>query len=363
MKKFLCVALSSLLCVSALALAACGEEEQPPAPSEETPPESTAVVYPSDPIFSSLAEDRSTKAQYKAHDPVIVEAKDEFGSIFYAFSTDNDGGYGVQVRKSYNAAIWEQLDPAIEGYTAKMSDDSVKQMFRSASTSFHLYDVYRWISRGADWGNGCWTLWAPDVVPAAGNTSLAVDGGWWMYSCWTTGFGSMRSVIFKLNAENIEGPYTFDKVIVRDADETGKGGGINEIDPSIYYSADGSRMFMSYGSFGVGFGVIELDPATGLRKNANEADTVAGKKMVTASGFDAEGSSVAYYERDVYTGDIANEPYDETKWEKQGKYIMMASDGALSYNYVMRTWESDTPDGPFTSSRGGAGFQVAGNWT
>lgn len=362
--RFACFALSALMGLSVCGLAACGEtknddenKKDPDTPIVNPDDGEDKVVYPNDPYFLSLSEDKDTKASFKAHDPVMVEAMDADGyPMYYAFSTDNDGGYGVQVRSSFDMSTWEFEGPAIEGFTANMSETAVQNLYRQSS--FHLHDVYTWISSDSKFD--CWTLWAPDVVPAAGNTDLSEDGGWWMYSCWTTGFGSSRSIIFKLNAENVKGPYTFDTVIVRD--NPGGDGNLNEIDPSIYYSADKSRMFMSYGSFFGGFGVIELDPSTGRRLN-NEEDTVAGKKMVTASGFDAEGSSVAYYERDVYTGDIASEEYNESKWEKQGKYIMMASDGALSYNYVMRTWESDTPDGPFNSGRGGYGFQVAGNWT
>lgn len=346
----------------------------------------TGVEYPKDPKFVSLADDSNEnksstyKSSYKAHDPVAVEARyvsssGKLASRYYAFSTDNDGGYGVQVRSSYDFSVWDFEGVAIEGFAngangVVRSNGEAKALY--SDSNFHLNPIYEWIKQGSEWNDSTtgtdanpvsWTLWAPDVVPAADNPDAMEDGHWWMYSCWTTKFGSMRSIIFKLNANNVKGPYTFDTVIVRDADTTGEGGGINEIDPSIYYSNDGTRMFMSYGSYGDGFGVIELDPQTGHRKNATEADTVAGKAMVTDNGFNAEGSSVAYYERDVYTGNIATEEYDASKWEKQGKYIMMGSDGNLSTNYVMRTWESDTPDGPFTSDRGGAGFQVGGNWS
>lgn len=66
---------------------------------------------------------------------------------------------------------------------------------------------------------------------------------------------------------------------------------------------------------------------------------------------------------DVYTGDIGAEAEDASKWEKQGKYYMMASDGALAFNYSMRTWTSDQPDEGFDSLRGASGLQIGGNWT
>ena len=42
---------------------------------------------------------------------------------------------------------------------------------------------------------------------------------------------------------------------------------------------------------------------------------------------------------------------------------MMGSWGALAYNYNMRVWTSDTPNGTFTSERGSSGLQVSGTWT
>ena len=43
-----------------------------------------------------------------------------------------------------------------------------------------LQKVYDLLSEDVNWNDSCWTLWAPDVVPAAG-------GGWWLWE--TRGFG------------------------------------------------------------------------------------------------------------------------------------------------------------------------------
>ena len=134
---------------------------------------------------------------------------------------------------------------------------------------------------------------------------------------------------------------------------------MNEIDPSVFYGTDG-KMYLSYGSYFGGFGILELDASTGLRPAGTDVTTPGTK---TVSNVNAEGSAVNYHTVKVYKGDIAAEDYDESKWEDQSKYYMMGSYGALAYNYNMRVWTSDTPDGTYTSERGTSGLQVSGTWT
>lgn len=366
-KKAFCLALASVLVLSVGALGACNEDETPdtPDPVEDTNKAVMPVEY-LDTIYENNARTESGEGMNSTHDPVIVEAKKDGKSVYYAFSTDNDQ-YGVQVRKSSNLYKWERKEPAINGYTSAMKESDVKQMYSTGSAE--LMDVYNVVRSFGDWSN-CWTLWAPDVVPATSNASLDADGEWWLYSCWTAGFGSMNSVIFKCKSTNgVEGPYLYESIIVQ---SSGSDGGLNEIDPSVYKTPDG-KLFLSYGSYGTGFATIELDPATGLRKSGEVTDPgtrILAKSELNAEGSDiiyqnvnAEGSVISYHTVKVYNGDIANEDYDESKWEDKSRYYMMGSWGALAYNYNMRVWTSDTPDGMFTSERGENGLQVSGSWT
>ncbi len=318
-------------------LAACGKDEgKQPGPGPGPSP-SAELVYP-EKGFNRLYENKTKNGAYKAHDPVVIEADGKF----YAFSTDNDAGYGVQVRKSDDLVEWEFVGAAIPGYGATESEVKAKL---TAGTS-ELQPVYEWISQASNFD--CYTLWAPDVVPAKG-------GGYWLYSSWTTTFGSSRSVIFQCHSNNVTGPYTYVDMIVRSPN-----GGINAIDPSIYYTPDG-KMFMSYGSFSGGIATIELNPDTGLRKDTSVSADTTGK--IIMPNRDIEGSVIDYKTVPVYTGNIATEEYDESKWENQSKYYMMASFGALANNYNMRVWTSDKPDEGFTSERGNSGLQIAGAWT
>ena len=318
-------------------LAACGKDEgKQPGPGPGPSP-SAELVYP-EKGFNRLYENKTKNGAYKAHDPVVIEADGKF----YAFSTDNDAGYGVQVRKSDDLVEWEFVGAAIPGYGATESEVKAKL---TAGTS-ELQPVYEWISQASNFD--CYTLWAPDVVPAKG-------GGYWLYSSWTTTFGSSRSVIFQCHSDNVTGPYTYVDMIVRSPN-----GGINAIDPSIYYTPDG-KMFMSYGSFSGGIATIELNPDTGLRKDTSVSADTTGK--IIMPNRDIEGSVIDYKTVPVYTGNIATEEYDESKWENQSKYYMMASFGALANNYNMRVWTSDKPDEGFTSERGNSGLQIAGAWT
>lgn len=354
-RNFICCSLAAVFALSAAFLAACGKKKpdgpDDDGPVNEEPSGLQAVVYP-EAMFDPLVPSGYNNAVKTAHDPVIVEAITAKGtSRYYVFGTDNDM-YGVPIRVSDDLVYWERAGVAIDGFTDTMSETDVQTMYRGGNAE--LQEVYDWIRTGT--GFDCWTLWAPDVVPAATNTGKTEDGGWWLYSCWTTAFGSSRSIIFKLSSDNVAGPYTYDGVIVRD----GGSGNLNEIDPSIFYDADGG-MWMTYGSFSSGIGIIELDPATGMRKDTTVDDTTAGANVLNNTNI--EGSVVSYAEVDVYDGDIANEEYDESKWTTKGQYTMMASSGALAYNYNMRVWTSDTPNGTYTSARGKNGMQVAGTWT
>ncbi len=360
-KKVFCLALASVLVLSMGALGACNEDENPDKKPDDTPDpvvDTNKAVMPADYLDTLYENNVRTEAgigMNSTHDPVIVEAKKDGKSVYYAFSTDNDQ-YGVQVRKSSNLYQWERKEPAISGFTSATKAADVQKMYRDKTAE--LQPVYDVLTTFGDWKNGCWTLWAPDVVPATSNTTLDADGEWWLYSCWTAAFGSMQSVIFKCKSTNgVEGPYSYESIIVQ---SSATDGGLNEIDPSIYKTPDG-KLFMSYGSYGSGFATIELDPATGLRKSGEATDP--GKKILGQGGFNAEGSVISYHTVKIYNGDIANEDYDESKWEDKSRYYMMGSWGALAYNYNMRVWTSDTPDGDFTSERGGNGLQVSGSWT
>ncbi|MDE7296963.1 MAG: hypothetical protein K2N84_06835, partial [Clostridia bacterium] len=217
MKKSICLALASVFVFSMAALAACGESEDKPNDDKNNPSNNPPVVDTNkavmpveylETIYEESSRTPSGVGMNSTHDPVFVEAKKDGKSVYYAFSTDNDQ-YGVQVRKSNDLYTWERKEPAINGFTSTTKEDAVKKMYRDGNAE--LQPVYNVVTSFRDWkpNDPCLTLWAPDVVPATSNTSLDADGEWWLYSCWTAGFGSMQSVIFKCKSTaGIEGPYS-----------------------------------------------------------------------------------------------------------------------------------------------------------
>ncbi len=319
------------------------------------------------------------------HDPVIMEVEEGYeidGTTYYYFSysTDNEGGYGVPVKGSVDMITWDRLGCAIPDFGSNASEVAKK----CKEGNSPLQDAYDLISSDANFNN-VWTLWAPEVVPAA-------DGGYWMYNSWTDAFGSRRSVIFQCYSESPAGPFEFVDFIVYSPSVSNDGQQSNAIDASVYYSADG-RMYMSYGSFS-DFRVIELDAKTGLRRDKAKFTV---EEMAASSSFYAdyykdfecdydeyydelkttdkyfgemilkntsiEGSVINYYKDvAVYTGDIRTEAYDESKIRYESNYYLMGSERSLSKDYNMRVFKSSTAVGTYKANAT-RGSKISGNFT
>lgn len=311
-------------------------------------------AYPEDPNFHSLTYSSGNPAIWTeefAHDPVIVEADGKY----YTFSTDNFGDFGYQVRESEDLIHFNYIGTAIPN-TGSASDHSV---FTDGNAE--LQPVYDLLSTDGNWDGSCWTLWAPDVVPAA-------DGGYWLYGCWTAAFGQGHSIIFQCHADEITGPYEYVDMLVYSWD--GWQGTPNAIDPSIYYDADGN-MWMAYGSFNGGIWTLELDPETGLRKDGYAMeDMVSGTRLSAEQRYGwtlistniMEGPVIQYKEDvPVYNGDVKQ--FDAAQMTYVDRYYMMGSQGSLSSDYNMRSYWSASPNEGFTSDRGVSGDRVSGSFS
>lgn len=277
---------------------------------------------------------------FGAHDPSMIEAD----GYYYVFSTGTFGRDLYQIRRSKDLVHWEFVGEAFpQGFSAL------------APVVATLEEVYGGKVKTEN-------LWAPDVVPAAG-------GGYWLYGCYTGVFGDNYSVIYLAKAEKIEGPYRYEQTLV----VTGGNWGLvpNAIDAQIFYDGAG-RMFMTYGSFYGGIRILELDPATGLRKDGftyemYKAHSIGrqeyyGKTILPSSN--VEGSVVAYkrgvriYKGDIFAGE------DPEKWTREDKFFLMGSADSLSMDYNMRLWASDTPDGCYTAPPYGfAGQKVTSSFS
>ena len=339
--------------------------------SGEEIPAYDPALYPADPVFDALegyGMENTGTTTANVHDPSVIEVEENGQSVYYVFSTDNMGPqFGYQVRRSYDLIHWEYVGAAIAGYNEKGSQPSD---YNPITSSNELYEVYSVLSGDPNWGvygdgnnqGNNWTLWAPDVVPAAG-------GGYWLYGSWTADFGQGHSVIFQCYSEEITGPYEFTDIIVYSYD--GWNDTPNAIDPQIYFVGD--RMFMAYGSFWGGIWSLELDPETGLRfeesglKGTDWAALRAGGGTLNGRTYSAaerygtrlinvnnmEGPTVSYHaDVPLYTGDPAE--YAENAVTYEDRYYLMGSADLLSATYNMRSFvgTDEGTDAPVFSQQG-----------
>lgn len=347
--------------------------------SGEEIPAYDPALYPADPVFDALegyGMENTGTTTANVHDPSVIEAEENGQSVYYVFSTDNRGPqFGYQVRRSYDLIHWEYVGAAIAGYNENGSQPSD---YNPITSSNELYEVYSVLSGDPNWGvygggnnqGNNWTLWAPDVVPAAG-------GGYWLYGSWTAGFGQGHSVIFQCYSEEIAGPYEFTDIIVYSYD--GWNDTPNAIDPQIY--SVGDRMFMAYGSFWGGIWSLELDPATGLRfeesglKGTDWAalrdggGTLNGRTYSAAERYgtrlinvnNMEGPTVSYHaDVPLYTGDPAE--YAESAVTYEDRYYLMGSADSLSATYNMRSFVG-TDEGTGAPVFSQQGTRVSGSFS
>lgn len=107
-------------------------------------------------------------------------------------------------------------------------------------------------------GNKKHHYWAPDIV--------RLGDGWALYYS-VSEFGKNTSAIALATSPVLDPAdprhrWTDRGVVIR----SGAGDSFNAIDPSLLADSDG-RLWMAFGSFWSGLFLVELDPATGLRKS------------------------------------------------------------------------------------------------
>ena len=292
-----------------------------------------------EPLLSPLSRERDPAGWgiLNAHDPSLIEAD----GFFYAFSTGNNGQDLYQIRRSPDLVRWEYVGQAFPDPAAL---SPVLAQLRAAY--------------GKPIENT--TLWAPDIVPAAG-------GGYWLYGCFTAEFGNNYSVLFLAYAPKICGPYSVSQSLVVSGGHWGETP--NAIDPQILYDAQG-RMFMTYGSFFGGIRLLELNPETGARKDGfswedYRAGKIAarqyyGERLLDAD--DAEGSVAAYCANvPVYPRVGFDAPLPAPQFKNF--YYLMASRGSLFRDYNMRVWRSETLGNFEGAGFGREGKKLSGSCT
>lgn len=301
------------------------------------------AVYPKNPHFNKLkmrTPDCRDWQEGCAHDPSLLE----WEGNFYAYSTDTFGApSGYQIRKSADLIHWEYIG------TAFRLDGAAPAYKRGTGGKGcgNLQEAYNWCvtsSRESGFGvctrtDGTMAFWAPHCV-------RGTDGKFWLYFCLTGYFGGSKSCIGLAKSDSPEGGFECVGLIVQSPAGWRTP---NAIDPQVFF-AEG-RMFLVYGSYGLGLFLIELDPATGLRKDGvSYADYDAGKRTfaeyygINLARGSLEGGVIRYHEGvPVLKNGV---------WERKNYYYLMCSYGSLSSVYHMRCARSERPEGPYTDVNG-----------
>ena len=216
--------------------------------------------------------------------------------------------------------------------------------------SAYSTDLISWTSApNPVFAAGTWPSWINSAVPGFAGTFWAPDvikiGSYWYcyYSCST--FGSPRSAIGVARSSSLAGPWTDLGMVVSSTSSSN----INAIDPGMFKDTNG-RIYMTYGSFNGGIGVIEIDPSTAKVKSGSTVVKVAGGSgasweapymikegsyyyLFVNRGACCQGVNSTYY---IVVGRATSPTGPYTGWttvlSSSGKYIGPGHYGLLRHN-------------------------------
>lgn len=308
-KKWFTVPLCAVFVLSAALLASCNK---PGGGNDELGLKPTENYTMPDVVANELKTDASV------HDPSVFQ--DPKDGKYYAF------GSHYAVASSTDLVNWQQ----------EVSDDDHQSLFGAGGVRAAMPQTVKLANNQTD-------AWAPDVSYH--------NGKYYMYISFTTAMYTSTSVIARVEADNVLGPYSNEKILIesitsQESDKVRP----NCIDPELFEDKDG-RLWMVYGSFFGGVYIKELHNSGenwGLPKEDGLHDW---GKLVWRHGFDAgvEGPFVFYN-------------------KNTGYYYMMTSEANLLEDYNMHIARSENPDGPYVDVTGkdvaaeGAGNKIAGNY-
>ena len=325
------------------------------------------------PAAAGEAEAVPAAVHVSVHDPSIFEDKD---GTFYVF------GSHTAVASSDDLIAWKQLN---------FDYGSGKDLPFYGTLTETLEEPFEWAGyHDADAGG--YAVWAPDII----YNPLYVwedgtEGAYMLYVCTSSTW--RRSAIAFLVAQEIGGPYTFGDTVVysgftKNGETDGKStrdtswdkdylhlkelvqkgaanGGIDEvsnnwfnqdgswnhtyapnaIDPTVFFDADGKRLYMVYGSWSGGMFLLELDPKTGeaIYPGTDSIDEVSGNFVDRYFGVHLIGG-------DHQSGEGPYISYDP----ESGYYYLYCTYGGLAANggYNMRLFRSKDVTGPYLDAAG-----------
>lgn len=285
------------------------------------------------------------------HDPSITEAIINGTKYYYMVQTGWEGGN--LLRRSTDLIHWENI-----GKTTPAAD---------AMEAAGWTAVDDWMLKTA---SGC-QYWAADLVQAP-------DGGYWLYTCIVNSAVDDekhdRVCIVQAYSPTLEaGSFEYKGVILQSISDYAQDAlyyNVVALDPQIVYSADG-KMYMTYGSFGAGVYMLELDPSTGLRADGQtdwlDAETIntnmeAARNLAIGESNDYYGLHLSYCaEGSIITRQTNVEITDEDGNVTQtydNYYYLMECLGVLRRNYVLFTAGSED----ITSFTNQSGNPLASGW-
>ena len=315
-KKLFCLSLAAVMAVSVAALAACGKG----GPKD---PDSVGSLVPTAAYQMPTASDANnlTTSGVAVHDPSIFY--DEASKTYYAF------GSHYAVASSTDLVKWKQ----------EVSDDEDEKLFGTGGVRAAMPETMSLASNQDD-------VWAPDVE--------YYNGKYYMYVAFTQQMYTSKSVISRVESDNVLGPYGNETILLESISTAAEASGGNKpncIDSELFYDKEG-KLWMVYGSFFGGIYIKELYNSGanwGLPKEAGLNDW---GKRIWLNGYSTgvEGPYIFYNELTDY-------------------YYLMTSEADLFKNYNMRIARSKNPDGPYVDVTGndvatsaGKGNKVAGNY-
>ncbi len=198
-------------------------------------PLATALLLSALPCLAQFARDESYP---RIHDPsTVVEEKGDAWCLCT--------GQGIYLLKREADGRWRKVAPLFKDFPA-----------------WHKTEVPK------NTGH----LWAPDII--------RVKDRWLIYYS-VSSFGSNESAIGLVSGKTLDPAspdygWKDEGMVLRST----RGSRFNAIDPAVI--ADGEKLWMSFGSFWDGIFLLELDPATGLRKEKAEPSRLAMNQEIEA---------------------------------------------------------------------------------
>ena len=273
-------------------------------------------------------------AGVSVHDPSIVKTDGKY----YIFGTH------MSAARSENLMDWKSIADGV-----KAGNPVYGEFLQGDKGAFAYVGEYV---------DGGYAVWAPDVIY---NKAM---NKWTMY--FSASHDWRTSSICLATADAVEGPYTFQEILISSGftaitaentnfyDICGEDANVRDyvsgaeynhlmypncIDPCVFYDEDG-KLWMVYGSWSGGIFLLELDEQTGLpihpEENKDEQiDTYFGKHLIGGLHNSCEGPYILYN-------------------QENGYYYLFVSYGSLTREggYQIRLFRSEQVTGPYVDAAG-----------